>query len=214
MMAVFIAGLLLTWAWDGMAFYNAKTGRWPNRDPMEEKGGLNLYGFVGNNSVDNFDRLGRLVGHIEVQPYYGEKVDRWFDHKRTITILAKWTPPTTGKWRNIECSCKPCQKATWIQKISRNGGPYEPDAPPWFPGTENDWNCNEPFVGTEATFEDHPGYETAFKIFLKSFKARLTSQIVCVEGADKGQVYGTILWGGDYDSVTDDPPEPIKLLIY
>jgi len=31
---------------------------WPSRDPIEEKGGVNLYGFVGNDGVDKWDRLG------------------------------------------------------------------------------------------------------------------------------------------------------------
>ena len=28
--------------------YDAESGRWPNRDPIEEQGGRNLYGFVHN----------------------------------------------------------------------------------------------------------------------------------------------------------------------
>ena len=36
---------------------------WPNRDPKKEKGGLNLYGFVRNDSVDTFDKLG-LAGWV------------------------------------------------------------------------------------------------------------------------------------------------------
>jgi RHS repeat-associated protein len=39
-------------------FYNPETGRWLNRDPIEERGGINLYGFVTNNPVDRFDFLG------------------------------------------------------------------------------------------------------------------------------------------------------------
>ena len=31
---------------------------WPSRDPIGEKGGMNLYGFVGNNSVNTFDLFG------------------------------------------------------------------------------------------------------------------------------------------------------------
>lgn len=34
------------------------TGRWPSRDPIEEEGGLNLYGFVWNNSIIYIDILG------------------------------------------------------------------------------------------------------------------------------------------------------------
>ena len=32
---------------------------WPSRDPIAEKGGVNLYGFVGNDGIDSFDILGK-----------------------------------------------------------------------------------------------------------------------------------------------------------
>jgi len=38
--------------------YDPATGRWPSRDPIEEYGGINLYGFVGNNGVNRWDFLG------------------------------------------------------------------------------------------------------------------------------------------------------------
>jgi len=45
-------------------YYDPLTGRWPSRDPIEEEGGLNLYGFVGNDGVNNRDFLG-LCGEEE-----------------------------------------------------------------------------------------------------------------------------------------------------
>jgi len=42
----------------GYRYYNPTTGRWLNRDPIEEEGGVNLYGMVGNNPVGNVDMLG------------------------------------------------------------------------------------------------------------------------------------------------------------
>jgi RHS repeat-associated protein len=38
--------------------YNPYLGRWISRDPLEEKGGINLYAYVGNNPVSNIDPLG------------------------------------------------------------------------------------------------------------------------------------------------------------
>jgi RHS repeat-associated protein len=45
----------------GYRYYHPQTGRWINKDPIEEEGGLNLYGFVGNNGVSAFDYLGNYI---------------------------------------------------------------------------------------------------------------------------------------------------------
>ncbi len=42
----------------GYRYYDANMGRWINRDPAEEEGGLNLYGFVGNDGINKLDYLG------------------------------------------------------------------------------------------------------------------------------------------------------------
>jgi len=42
----------------GYRYYSADTGKWLSRDPIEETGGVNLYGFVGNNPVSKWDYLG------------------------------------------------------------------------------------------------------------------------------------------------------------
>jgi len=42
----------------GLRYYNPGTGRWISRDPVEEGGGVNLYGMVGNDPVNDFDILG------------------------------------------------------------------------------------------------------------------------------------------------------------
>ncbi len=42
----------------GYRYYDPETGRWPSRDSIEERGGVNLYGFVGNDGVNAWDLLG------------------------------------------------------------------------------------------------------------------------------------------------------------
>jgi RHS repeat-associated protein len=46
----------------GYRWYDPLTGRWPSRDPIEEEGGMNLYGFVGNDGVNRWDRYGLSDG--------------------------------------------------------------------------------------------------------------------------------------------------------
>ena len=45
----------------GYRYYDPETGRWPSRDPIQERGGVNLYGFVGNDGVNYIDYLGMEV---------------------------------------------------------------------------------------------------------------------------------------------------------
>jgi RHS repeat-associated protein len=42
----------------GYRYYSPSMGRFLNRDPIEEEGGLNLYGFVGNDPLNRWDYLG------------------------------------------------------------------------------------------------------------------------------------------------------------
>jgi RHS repeat-associated protein len=44
----------------GYRYYDPQTGRWPSRDPIGEEGGMNLYGFVGNDGVSGIDYLGQF----------------------------------------------------------------------------------------------------------------------------------------------------------
>jgi RHS repeat-associated protein len=73
----------------GYRYYNPGTGRWLNRDPIEEAGGTNLLGFVGNDPGNYFDPLGhkRVIialngagtssfGSIPVMRYWKEFIKR------------------------------------------------------------------------------------------------------------------------------------------
>jgi len=51
------------------AVYSPNLGRWVTRDPIGEQGGLNLYGFVGNNLVNEFDSLGLEGQMAETDPW-------------------------------------------------------------------------------------------------------------------------------------------------
>jgi len=44
----------------GLRYYSSTTGRFINRDPIGEAGGVNLYGFVGNDPVNQWDFLGLI----------------------------------------------------------------------------------------------------------------------------------------------------------
>lgn len=46
----------------GFRFYAPQWQRWPNRDPINEGGGINLYAYVGNDPVNYVDKYGLDLG--------------------------------------------------------------------------------------------------------------------------------------------------------
>lgn len=58
MLTLLLLGVLL--GREAQAFYNPSAGRWPNRDPIGERGGGNLYGFADNRPTIEFDLDGRM----------------------------------------------------------------------------------------------------------------------------------------------------------
>jgi RHS repeat-associated protein len=57
----------------GNRYYQPATGRWINRDPIDESGGLNVYGFVGNDSVNKIDYAGLFQLKVDTaHPHTGE----------------------------------------------------------------------------------------------------------------------------------------------
>jgi hypothetical protein len=53
---VLILALLTTQV--ALAYYNPSTGCWPNRDPLEEEGGANVYAILNNDAINKIDEMG------------------------------------------------------------------------------------------------------------------------------------------------------------
>jgi len=69
----------------------SKGSAFVNKDPIAEQGGLNLYGFCGNDGVNRFDVLGnswlsklwdRTIGSL------GKHIAQNWDHGRTYVVTA------------------------------------------------------------------------------------------------------------------------------
>jgi RHS repeat-associated protein len=79
----------------GFRYYNPSTGRWLSRDPIAERGGLNLYGLVNNGPINRIDRLGlfTVFGYTFM---WGNPT--WMDPQgavHTDTPPSEIPPPTT-----------------------------------------------------------------------------------------------------------------------
>ena len=75
----------------GHRYYSPSLGRFINRDPIAESGGLNLYGFCGNDGIDNVDFLGnswlsKLWDHTILS--LGKHIAQNWDHGRQYVEMA------------------------------------------------------------------------------------------------------------------------------
>jgi RHS repeat-associated protein len=71
----------------GYRFYDPNLQRWPNRDPIGEKDGINFYAMVRNNPIMLVDALGLLAGELCVRSNCkGQDLSRF-------TYLAEKEPP-------------------------------------------------------------------------------------------------------------------------
>ncbi|MCI5193369.1 MAG: RHS repeat-associated core domain-containing protein, partial [Candidatus Electrothrix sp. AU1_5] len=100
-------------AYYGYRFYAPGVGRWINRDPIGEAGGINLYGFVGNDPIDNIDYLGLKLLHEKIKDSQAsyDKLNDWAIKNDPFYILVGWADAVTmdgyttivekiAEWRN------------------------------------------------------------------------------------------------------------------
>jgi len=101
---------------------------WPNRDPLEEQAGINIYGFVCNNVINRFD----VNGLWEDNGVGGVVDDRNCQDSLELEFVPKaelgsaWT-----RWKNELCNTLyfegPDAANSASQKISDTYSKYDPD---------------------------------------------------------------------------------------
>jgi integrase/recombinase XerD len=100
----------------GYRYYDPLTGRWPSRDPIGETGGVNLYGFVGNNGVNYVDGLGHRIVTDDENEAYRKQI------KEALELL-------TGaelEWTKYNSPSKSCcdgfdEKKGWMLQKKKDG---------------------------------------------------------------------------------------------
>lgn len=133
------------------AFYDPGQGRWISRDPIEEQGGVNLYGFVGNDPVSRSDRLGLEI-HIKTRQVM-------VPYKQ---IRAEALEVETGGfevWWEEDASSEKCDQVILVQVLS-----YKGDGDNLDPSLDNnghlDWPSYEE-TGGVGSIEHAVGYVDA-----------------------------------------------------
>jgi hypothetical protein len=109
---------LLCIASTSQAFFNPNVGKWASRDPIQEDGSENLYGFVSNQPVQRVDVLG-LLDWINEQPL--PKYHRQFGGpplrvgKRTLALD---TLALTDGDISVDSKCAKDGKCWRLQKVT------------------------------------------------------------------------------------------------
>ena len=137
----------------GFRYYSPEMGRWFSRDPIEENGGVNLYGFVGNNLIGTLDKFGLNVpikDNLKInyssadvtminrtkKAAKGGSILGWTEVEGLLDISANWV------------ASDPCTCEFEIKKVDINTTLYIPE--PGFkplPSRFGKW----PFVSVSAT---------------------------------------------------------------
>ncbi len=75
----------------GYRYLNVGTGRWLSRDPIEEDGGVNLYGFLQNDAINTIDKLGLVLVVID-----GTDSQEWVGQKGVNSHVLNFVRDYTG----------------------------------------------------------------------------------------------------------------------
>jgi len=110
----------------GLRWYHPDQGRFINRDPIGEQGGLNLYAFVGNDPVNLFDFLGLDMMWQDLSRTTGFRIPLIDDEEDPI-----WLDP----FRVVAKDCAADEVAINGRCVSFGGGPGMVYWPPQ-PGVE------------------------------------------------------------------------------
>jgi RHS repeat-associated protein len=82
----------------GYRWFDPETGRWINRDPIEESGGVNLYGFVGNQAVTHVDRLGMWKIERSMFSRWAKAIAKKGDTLQSLAREIDLDPLEVEKW--------------------------------------------------------------------------------------------------------------------
>ena len=158
----------------GRRFYSIDWRIWINRDPIEESGGWNLYGFCCNNSVGKWDRLGL---HWEFS------TPKWDDQLQELNFTVKYIMSPSER--------KCCHSVTvdrYVRKMFGVGnrfGPYYLD----HVGDGGRTDFWKPYVGyAEGDSPDGQGFFVYRLPWTQSFKWNAR----CTSGPDAGKILSTI----------------------
>ena len=163
----------------GYRYYTPQTGRWPSRDPIGEMGGVNLYGFVGNDGVNRWDFLG--LAETNGMLMNVDKWQAWLDHDiengNVLKAIGDFCGCVANGFAGSYCQAakemNPMDKDAAIRECGKRM--LQPDPVQGFPNDSGkpDDECGWCISGT-WTGSVYGGFGGAFTTAAGSFKGTVT----------------------------------------
>ena len=175
----------------GMRFYNPVLGRWINRDPIGEDGGLNLYAFCGNDPVNKWDYLG--LAAIAWGSYSGWKTTRnssqsWAEVETTKNYDTFYSLATQLKLEHGE-------RTKWLKKKAKNGTYVFVDA-----NDEAKPNCKYQIPNVMAVYTSKSRFGDGYAMFVTQLKRKAVSDGDLYQA--KGYKVDKRLWASSAENFT------------
>ena len=148
----------------GYRYYSTSAGRWLNRDPIVENGGVNLYAFVQNAPVGHSDVLGRCVCKIlsplRVQLATPRQLGYFADGQ--LTDQAVWQGSQSRIWFKVTATfANECCQFRQRYRSQASVGGVQVENAPWQDDTdyENGNYDKQPDGTVQFSDWDDPGWE-------------------------------------------------------
>ncbi|MEZ9549281.1 MULTISPECIES: RHS repeat-associated core domain-containing protein, partial [Vibrio] len=115
----------------GYRFYMPNLGRWLNRDPLQEQGGINLYAYVDGDPLGYVDPDGRFSVTVSYYPggvgggvtygYDPKSGKQWFEGELGVGMGGKLSVDPNGNNDRDKCGPYGGVRAQWDVKIGGIG---------------------------------------------------------------------------------------------
>jgi len=187
----------------GLRYLMPETGRWTARDPIEEKGGENLLGFLANDSINRVDPLGLTWS------------SRLRDCVRASSFAIRIWDPSFGYGPHIasgldasldadKCACV-CEFPRFRQQVRfslsrRSGGSYL-IVTRWMDDNSSSGYYNAAPGGrfSDAMSDMPTPIDNVMPGPFDTGKVELFTEVVCTQGSAAGTTIKTVNWGSEVE---------------
>lgn len=195
------------WMTTGVVFtkyriYDPELGRWTSKDPIGERGGMNLYGYVGNDPINSWDPLGLKICWKFVKiTYFGDYEPdnpgpgNWDDKRGAFGDKLTYNDLAVGHWgKNQHPSPAKPKDRNWVLKHGTKVTVH-PFNSASFEGTVKDVGGHDKHRTQKGKIDPEMGHELGPDDWIDVWNPEKSKQ----EGGDYGYVQ---------TEVSDDCPCP------